>query len=227
MTSSPSDTETQETEAQDTEGQEAEGQEPEAHPLQDFADRVAEAVGGTAEIQFDTVKVRVPSDSWIQAHQTARDDLDLVYFSWLSAIDWSNEVAAGEPLDDEVEEHIELISALSNVTDGDLVILSTDLSRESPKIPTLVDVYAGAEWHEREAFEMFGIDFEDHPNLIHLYLPESFVGNPLRKSYPLLSREVKPWPGKVDVEAMPEEEEEKEEESDEPSDEPSTENPEA
>ncbi len=222
MTSSPSDTETQENAAQDTAGQE-----PEAHPLQDFADRVADAVGGSAEIQFDTVKVRVPSDSWKQAHQTARDDLDLVFFSWLSAIDWANDVAAGEPLDEEVEEHIELISALSNVTDGDLVILSTDLSRESPKIPTLVDVYAGAEWHEREAFEMFGIDFDGHPNLIHLYLPESFVGNPLRKSYPLLSREVKPWPGKVDVEAMPEEEEEKEEESDEPSDEPSTENPEA
>lgn len=218
MTSSPSDTETQETEAQDTEGQE-----PEAHPLQDFADRVAEAVGGAAEIQFDTVKVRVPSDSWKQAHQTARDDLDLVFFSWLSAIDWSNEVAAGEPPDEEVEEHIELVSALSNVTDGDLVILSTDLSRESPQIPSLVDVYAGAEWHEREAFEMFGIDFEGHPNLIHLYLPEAFVGHPLRKSYPLLSREVKPWPGKVDVEAMPETDDDEESSSDEPS----TENPEA
>ncbi len=219
MTSSPSDTETQDTETQDTEGQETEGQETEAHPLQDFADRVAEAVGGTAEIQFDTVKVRVPSDSWKQVHQTARDDLDLVFFSWLSAIDWSNEVAAGEPLDEEVEEHIEVISALSNVTDGDLVVLSTDLSRESPKIASLVDVYAGAELHERLCSGSIS-----HPNLIHLYLPESFVGNPLRKSYPLLSREVKPWPGKVDVEAMPEKEEENEEDS---SDEPSTENPEA
>jgi NADH-quinone oxidoreductase subunit C len=80
----------------------------------------------------------------------------------------------------------------------------------------LVNVYAGANWHEREAHEMFGIDFEGHPNLIHLYLPDSFVGNPLRKSYPLLSREVKPWPGTVDVEAMPD-----------GADEPSTENPES
>lgn len=217
MTSSPSDTETQE-------GQEAEGQEaePQAHPLQDFADRVAEAVGGTPEIQFDTVKVRVPTESWKEAHQTARDDLDLVFFSWLSAIDWSNEVEAGEPLDDEVDDHVELISALSNVTDGDLVILSTDLPSASPEIPTLVDVYAGAEWHEREAYEMFGIEFTGHPNLIHIYLPESFIGNPLRKTYPLLSREVKPWPGKVDVEAMPEKEDEEEK-----SDQPSTENPEA
>lgn len=212
MTSSPSETETQE-----TQGQETEAAEPEAHPLQEFADRVAEAVGGTAEIEFDTVKVRIPPDLWVEAHRIARDQLDLVFFSWLSAIDWSNEVEVGDPPDEEVEEKIELLSALSDVTDGNLVVMSTDLPTESPQIDTLVEVYVGAEWHEREANEMFGIDFVGHPNLIHLYLPDAFVGNPLRKSYPLLSREVKPWPGKVDVEAMPEGDD----------DEPSTENPES
>jgi NADH-quinone oxidoreductase subunit C len=218
VTSSPSDTDAQETEAQEAEAQEAEPQEAEAHPLQELADRVGEAVGGNAEIQFDTIKVKVAADDWVTAHQTARDDLDLVFFSWLSAIDWSNDVAAGDPLTEEVEERIELLSALSNVTDGNLVLLSTELSSEKPTIPTLVEVFAGANWHEREAYEMFGIDFQGHPNLIHLYLPDAFIGNPLRKSYPLLSREVKPWPGKVDVEAMP---------SANGSDEPTTENPEA
>ena len=188
------------------------------HPLQEFADRVADAVGGSAEIQFDTVKVKVPNDSWVSAHETARDELDLVFFSWLSAIDWSNEVAAGDQLSEEVEERIELMSGLSDLTDGRLVVFSTDLSKENPKIPTLLTTFAGANWHEREAYEMFGIDFEGHPNLIHLYLPDSFIGNPLRKSYPLLSREVKPWPGTVDVEAMPESN---------GADEPSTENPDA
>lgn len=188
------------------------------HPLQDLADRVASAVGGTAEIQFDTVKVRVSADSWVDAHQTARDELDLVFFSWLSAIDWSNEVAAGDALEEEVEERFEILSALSNVTDGELVVLSTDVSSGSPSISSLVEVYAGANWHEREAHEMFGIAFEGHPNLAHLYLPDSFMGNPLRKSFPLLSREVKPWPGTVDVEAMPEKN---------GADEPSTENPQA
>jgi NADH-quinone oxidoreductase subunit C len=68
---------------------------------------------------------------------------------------------------------------------------------------------------------MFGIMFEGHPNLTHLYLPDSFLGNPLRKSFPLLSREVKPWPGTVDVEAMPGGEVDEEDEG------PSEENPEA
>lgn len=204
MTSSPSETETTETAV---------------HPLQEYADSVAEALGGEGEIHFDTIKVRVPADSWVEAHTTARDDLDLVFFSWLSAIDWSNQVEAGDPLDEEVDEHLELLTTLGDLTEGKRVTLSTRLEKESPSIASLVDIYAGADWHEREAYEMFGIDFLGHPNLAHIYLPESFIGNPLRKSYPLLSREVKPWPGKVDVEAMPEKPDKPEE--------PSTENPEA
>jgi NADH-quinone oxidoreductase subunit C len=50
---------------------------------------------------------------------------------------------------------------------------------------------------------MFGISFEGHPGLRHLYLPGEFEGHPLRKDFPLLARLVKPWPGIVDVEPMP------------------------
>ncbi len=201
MTSSPSETATA------------------AHPLQDFADTVAEAVGGEAAIEFDTVKVTVSADSWVDVHTKARDELGLVFFSWLSAIDWSNEVEAGETLKDEVEEHFEVLTTVGDLTEGRRVTFSTRLERDEPSISSLVEVYAGANWHEREAYEMFGIDFAGHPNLVHLYLPDSFIGNPLRKSYPLLSREVKPWPGTVDVEAMPDKPDAPEE--------PSTENPEA
>jgi NADH-quinone oxidoreductase subunit C len=81
-------------------------------------------------------------------------------------------------------------------------------------------VYAGANWHEREAYEMFGIDFTGHPQLTKLYLPDGFEGHPLRKSYPLLAREVKPWPGMVDVEGMPGQ-------GDDAADGPTEENPEA
>ena len=197
-----------------------------AHPLEELAGAVASAVGGAAEMQFGTAKVKIPAAGWVDAHLEARDQFDLVFFSWLSAIHWANDVAAGEPLAEEVEERIELMSALSDLAEGRLVVFSTDLDAGQPRIPTLVDVFAGANWHEREAFEMFGIVFEGHPNLIHLYLPDSFVGNPLRKSFPLLSREVKPWPGTVDVEGMPSQDGE-EEPAAESTDEPSTENPEA
>jgi NADH-quinone oxidoreductase subunit C len=84
------------------------------------------------------------------------------------------------------------------------VTLKADLDDENPRIQTWTGVYAGADWCERETWEMYGFVFDGHPNLVHLYLPGEFEGFPLRKDFPLLSREVKPWPGLVDVEPMPE-----------------------
>lgn len=85
------------------------------------------------------------------------------------------------------------------------VTFKADLDEETPSVETWSQVYRGADWHERETAEMFGFDFVGHPNLVKLYLPGEFEGFPLRKDFPLLSREVKPWPGLVDVEPMPEE----------------------
>ena len=84
----------------------------------------------------------------------------------------------------------------------------------APTADTWIPVYAGADWHEREAFEMYGISFVGHPNLRKLYLPGDFEGHPLRKDFPLLARRVKPWPGIVDVEPMPGEDDSTEEPAD-------------
>ena len=82
--------------------------------------------------------------------------------------------------------------------------ITADETGDGPlEIESWVPIYAGADWHEREAWEMFGITFTGHPGLRHMYLPGDFEGHPLRKDYPLLSRMVKPWPGIVDVEPMP------------------------
>ena len=220
MTLNPSEAEAPEGEAPVEEAPEEEA--AELSQLAELANTIANSVGGRAEVNFETAKVRVDSTTWVTSLTAARDEFGLRFFSWLSAIDWSNDVAQGEKLSSEVEERYELMAAVGDLDEGNLVIFSTDLGKDEPRIPSLVEVYAGANWHEREAAEMFGIDFEGHPHLQKLYLPEGFIGHPLRKSFPLLSREVKPWPGKVDVEGMPGQGE------DEPSsDEPSTENPEA
>jgi NADH-quinone oxidoreductase subunit C len=71
-------------------------------------------------------------------------------------------------------------------------------------VGTWTEQYPGADWHEREAWEMYGINFAGHPGLRKLYLPGDFEGHPLRKDFPLVARLVKPWPGIVDVEPMPE-----------------------
>jgi NADH-quinone oxidoreductase subunit C len=84
------------------------------------------------------------------------------------------------------------------------VTLKADLDEDAPAVESIHTVYRGANWHERETWEMYGFTFAGHPDLTHLYLPGEFEGFPLRKDYPLLAREVKPWPGLVDVELMPE-----------------------
>jgi NADH-quinone oxidoreductase subunit C len=81
--------------------------------------------------------------------------------------------------------------------------LKTDVDAADPRVESWCDVYPGADWHERECWEMFGFVFDGHPNLRHLFLPAHFEGHPLRKDFPLLARVVKPWPGLVDVEGMP------------------------
>ena len=83
------------------------------------------------------------------------------------------------------------------------ITLKVDLPEDDPQVDSLVPLFRGADWHEREAWEMYGFNFPGHPKLRHLYLPGEFEGYPLRKDFPLLARLVKPWPGLVDVEPMP------------------------
>ena len=83
------------------------------------------------------------------------------------------------------------------------ITLKADLDEADPRVESWTTLFRGADWHEREAWEFFGFGFDGHPGLRHLYLPGEFEGHPLRKDFPLLAREVKPWPGLVDVEPMP------------------------
>ncbi len=82
------------------------------------------------------------------------------------------------------------------------ITVKADLDDANPMVPTMTKVFAGADWHERETWEMYGFWFEGHPHLVHLYLPMGFEGYPMRKDFPLLAREVKPWPGLTTVEPI-------------------------
>jgi NADH-quinone oxidoreductase subunit C len=163
----------------------------------------AEMAGATGwSDDFRTAKVRVPRECWVEAHRALKEHLP--FFSWLSAIDWSSEVAVGDPVEGEpVEERFEVLTRLADVSAGEAVLVSTDLPRDDPRLDSLAGVYGGADWHEREAADMFGITFIGHPNPTNIYLPDGFEGHPLRKSHPLLSRDVKPWPGAVEVAPLP------------------------
>ena len=63
------------------------------------------------------------------------------------------------------------------------VMLRTSCNELDPHVPSLVSVWEGANWPERETYDMFGVEFDGHPDLRRIFLEESFPGHPLRKSF--------------------------------------------
>lgn len=177
----------------------------------------------------DDLWVRVSREAWREAAAVCKHDLGCTYFDFLSAIDWlpspfgrdmdSQEDLVTQGADAAAKapgemawgvtggsSRFQVLARVASPTEHFGITLKADLDDDAPTLDTWIPVYAGADWHEREAYEMYGITFVGHPNLKNIYLPGAFEGNPLRKDFPLLARRVKPWPGIVDVEPMPGEE---------------------
>lgn len=81
-----------------------------------------------------------------------------------------------------------VIYALLNVTTGARLFVKTVLNEPNLKLPTAVDLWPAADWMEREIFDMYGIRFSGHPNLLRILMPLEFAAYPLRKDYPLRGR---------------------------------------
>jgi NADH-quinone oxidoreductase subunit C len=127
-----------------------------------------------------TVDVR-PS-AWTSAMLAARDRLNCDFFDWLSAVD-------------ELGEGFSVVVHAWSTSRRHGVLIRTRVPRDAARIDSIVGIYPGAAWHERETYEMFDIDFAGHDGLKGLLLPPEFEGHPLRKEFVLASRVVKPWPG--------------------------------
>jgi NADH-quinone oxidoreductase subunit C len=217
---SSTDTPTDESEA-------AEGSAPDTvreAMLEQLTGELGDALAGSHLEPGIDLTVRVTADAWADTAAFLRTGMGFAYFSFLSAIDWlpspfgrdmdsqvdlaleGAEPKEAEPMEQGLaggETRFQVFARVNDIVNHRGITLKADVPEDSLTVPSWVGVYAGANWHEREAWEMFGISFEGHPGLRHIYLPGEFEGNPMRKDFPLLARRVKPWPGIVDVEAMP------------------------
>jgi NADH-quinone oxidoreductase subunit C len=130
----------------------------------------------------------------VDTMQALRDDpeLDCKFFTFMSGVDRST--FKDDPGGLEVLIHVYSPARVVHVN----VHVPVDVT--APSCPSISHIYLGAVWHERETYEMFGIDFPGHPRLVNLYLPEDFEGHPLLKSFKLPGRVVKEWPGAKDPE---------------------------
>jgi len=165
----------------------------------------------------DDMWIRVSADAWVSTGETLKS-LGYSYFCFISAIDWlpspfgKGEEDPASPIERSTvikqgytggETRFQVIARLVQPFSTLGINIKVDVDDTVMAIDSWVHVFAGANWHERETHEMFGIGFNGHPDLRNMYLPTDFEGHPLRKDFPLLARHVKPWPGIVDVEPLP------------------------
>ena len=138
-----------------------------------FGDRILEA----SSFRGDDA-VRVAPESWVEVATFLKQDRDCAmnHFTDLTAVD--------HPEREPEEPRFDVLFLVHSLEKKQRIRVKTRVA-DGQALPTLIKVWAGADWAEREVFDMFGIKFEGHPDLRRILLYEEFVGYPLRKDYPI------------------------------------------
>ncbi len=114
--------------------------------------------------------VTVAPDRWEELGRYAKETVGCRFFNFLTAVDWK-------------EQGLEVVARVDNLDDNVGLMLKTRLAPGVTNCASLTPVYRGANWMERECFDMFGIHFDNHPDLRRILLEDTWEGHPLLKSY--------------------------------------------
>ncbi len=142
--------------------------------LPELAGVVSTTQGGTLVLH--------PSPSQYVAAVEALREAGFTLCSDLCAVDYLEHPARQLPAE-VTPERFEVVVHLTSVTHGRRLRLRLQVPAAEPRVPTLFGAYPGTEAMEREAFDMFGIVFDGHPDLTRILMPEDWEGHPLRKDY--------------------------------------------
>lgn len=145
----------------------------------DVAARLNTAFPGIV-IESDLGSATVGAENVLEAAFFLRDDpeLDCKYLNSLTAVDWID--------------YFEIVYHLSSLAKNTILTLKARASHESPVVPSVLDVWSGANLQEREAYDLMGIVFSGHPRMTRIFLWEGFPGHPLRKDFLALPGGYKP-----------------------------------
>lgn len=131
---------------------------------------IQERFGVAAAGAAAALTVAVPVEQWLDLGRFAKEALGCLYLSFSTAVDWK-------------DQGLEVVARVENLDAGFSLMLRTRLGAARAACPSLAAVYRGADWMERECYDMFGIRFEGHPDLRRILLPQDWQGHPLLKSY--------------------------------------------
>jgi NADH-quinone oxidoreductase subunit C len=136
----------------------------------DEARNALESEFGAASAAGQLVSLSVPPDRWVALAETARRRLNCGFFAFLTAVDLK-------------ADGLEVVAKVDNLDDRFSILMKTRLGAGASHVGSLSGIYRGANWMEREAYDMFGIVFDGHPDLRRILLPDDWQGFPLLKSY--------------------------------------------
>ena len=139
----------------------------------DFADLTSSEFRGQTRLV-------VTRDSLHDVLRTLRDEHGFDMLIDVTCVDYLNYRGATE--------RFGLVYLLARSDDMQRLTIRVLLSEPDLSVPTVTDLWSGADWLEREVWDMFGISFDGHPDLRRILLPEEFSAHPLRKDYPLQGR---------------------------------------
>jgi len=132
----------------------------------------------------DQLTVTVPTDDLLAFMQDLKDNYGFNYLTNLTAADYpAQKKGKGGEDGDEDDGEMEVIYNLTSISENYYLTVKTRVSRKKPELPSVFPVWGGANWQEREVYDLFGIVFTGHPNLKRILLVDNFEGYPLRKDF--------------------------------------------
>lgn len=149
---------------------------PSAEAIAALRERFPEAVTGTREA-LGEVTCYVDPNSIVEVCAFLRDDSQF-QFNMLADL-------CGADLGIDQDPRFEVVYHLNSLTKFHRLRLKAQIAGEEPSIATVTTVWKTANWLERETYDMYGINFEGHPDLRRILMPEEFQWHPLRKDYPV------------------------------------------
>jgi NADH-quinone oxidoreductase subunit C len=153
---------------------------PHAETLRILSEVFGDGVFTTSRLH-DNLRLYVPPARLVELLGVLRDRCGFRFLSELGGTDY-----LGYP--GRTRARFEVHYVLRNPETADMIVVKAGVDDPAPKLPSVVSLWKGADWMEREVFDMFGIGFEGHPDLRRILMPDDFVAFPLRKDYPLRGR---------------------------------------
>ncbi len=153
-------------------------------PYGGWFDEVADRIVALVDLELDRVVVDrgeitffVPRERLVEVARRLRDDAHLRFEVCVSV--------SGVHYPDDEGAELHVVYHFLSITHNRRIRVEVTCPDADPHVPSLVAVYPMTDWHERETYDMFGIEFDGHPHLTRILMPDDWVGHPQRKDYPL------------------------------------------